>query len=120
MVGGATFDGSLAALAPFGRIVTFGMASRTPPAPLSPRSLMVGSHGVQGFWLYDCMRPEFARTMIAEPLAELVAQVVDGTIRPLAGPSYPLSAAATAHRDLRERRTTGKVVLDPRLDGAHA
>ena len=26
MVGGATFDGSLGALAPFGRLVTFGMA----------------------------------------------------------------------------------------------
>ena len=31
MVGGPTFDGSLGALAPFGRLVTFGMASRRQP-----------------------------------------------------------------------------------------
>lgn len=120
MVGGATFDGSLAALAPFGRLVTFGMASRTQPVPVPPGSLMVGSHSVIGFWLVDCMRPEVARRMVAEPLAELVQAVVAGTLRPLAGPTYPLSAAATAHRDMRARRTTGKVVLDPRLDGARA
>jgi NADPH2:quinone reductase len=120
MVGGPTFDGSLAALAPFGRIATFGMASRRAPAPVSPGSLMVGSHSVVGFWLVDCMRPEVARTLVAEPLAALVAQVVAGTLRPLAGPTYALSAARTAHQDMRARRTTGKVVLDPRLDGARA
>ena len=33
MVGGTTFDASLAALAPFGRLVTFGMAGREQPTP---------------------------------------------------------------------------------------
>ena len=35
MVGGPTFDASLAALAPVGRLATFGMASRTPPKPVN-------------------------------------------------------------------------------------
>lgn len=120
MVGGTTFDGSLAALAPFGRLVTYGMASRRPPTPVAPGSLMVGSHSVIGFWLVDCMRPNVAASMVAAPLAELVAQVSDGRLRPIEGTTYPLSSARHAHEDLRARRTTGKVVLDPRPDGAHA
>ena len=120
MVGGATFDGSLAALAPFGRIVTFGMASRRAATAIAPGSLMVGSHAVMGFWLVDCMRPAVAAAMVAAPLAELVAQVADGRLRPIEGTTYPLSAARRAHEDLRARATIGKVVLDPRLDGEPA
>ena len=120
MVGGATFDGSMAALAPFGRLVTFGMASRPPPTPVHPASLMVGSHSVIGFWLVDCMRPERVEAMVARPLRELVTMVADGRLRPLEGSTYPLSHAREAHRDLRARRTTGKVVLDPRLDRIQA
>jgi NADPH2:quinone reductase len=81
---------------------------------------MVGSHSVIGFWLVDCMRPMVAPSMVAAPLAELVAQVAAGTLRPIEGSTYALSAARHAHEDMRARRTTGKVVLDPRLDGAHA
>ncbi len=119
MVGGPTFDGSLAALARFGRIVTFGMAGRTPAHAVQPQRLMVGSHSVIGFWLVDCMTPDRARSMVAEPLRELVAQVADGRLRPVEGNVYPLSAARHAHEDMRARLTTGKVVLDPRLDGSH-
>jgi NADPH2:quinone reductase len=120
MVGGAVFDGSLAALAPFGRLVTYGMAGRRPASDIHPGSLMVGSHTVTGFWLVDCMRPDTVREMVAEPLAALVRQVAEGTLRPVVGATYPLSRAKEAHADLRARRTTGKVVLDPRLDEAHA
>lgn len=120
MVGGATFDGSMAALAPFGRLVTFGMASRRQPTPLTPGSLMVGSHAVIGFWLMDCMRPDKVSAMVAAPLRELVAAVVEGRLTPLAGHTYPLSQARAAHEDMRARRTTGKVVLAPRLDGPRA
>ena len=119
MVGGARFDGSLATLAPFGRLVTFGMASRVPATPLHPGGLMVGSHSVIGFWLMDCLRPDYVYGMVGAPLRELVAQVSDGRLRPLEGSTYPLSQARRAHADLRARRTTGKVVLDPRLDGPH-
>ena len=120
MVGGAVFDGSLSALARFGRLVTYGMAGREPAADVHPASLMVGSHTVAGFWLVDCMRPERMREMVAEPLRSLVQQVADGALRPVVGGTYPLSEARRALADLRARRTTGKVVLDPRLDEAHA
>ena len=40
MVGGPTTDASLRALAPFGRLVVYGMASRTPATPIAPSSLL--------------------------------------------------------------------------------
>jgi NADPH:quinone reductase len=51
MVGGATTDQSLAALAPFGRLVVFGMASRQNPSPVEVGELMARSRAVVGFWL---------------------------------------------------------------------
>jgi NADPH2:quinone reductase len=120
MVGGPTFDGSLDALARFGRLVTYGMASRVPPTNLSPSRLMVGSHSIIGFWLVDCMAPDRARSMVVEPLQELVASVQSGALRPIVGPIYPLSHARQAHEDLRARRTSGKVVLAPSLDEVHS
>ncbi len=113
MVGGRTFDESLRALAPFGRLVTFGMASREPAAPIAPASLMAGSKAVIGFWLVDAMRPATIATMVAKPLRELVGMVAQGTLVPLPGQTYPLDQARRAHEDLVARRTTGKVVLAP-------
>ncbi len=110
MAGGPVFDESLAALGRFGRLVTYGMASRTPPTPIAPDQLMVGSKSVVGFWLIDCLaRPG----MLAEPLAELFELTGAGALRPLLGGEYALSEAAQAHRDLRARGTVGKLVLDP-------
>jgi NADPH:quinone reductase len=110
MAGGAVFDASLDALGRFGRLVTYGMASRQPPAPVEPGRLMTGSKSVVGFWLIDCLgRPG----MLHEPLAELFDLTATGALRPLLGGEYPLSQAAQAHRDLRARTTIGKLVLDP-------
>ncbi|NUS12395.1 MAG: NADPH:quinone oxidoreductase family protein [Streptomyces sp.] len=109
MAGGPVFDASLDALAPFGRLVAYGMASRTPPTPVEPARLMGRSRAVVGFWLAHCLgRPG----MYHEPLAELLAMTADGTLRPQVGGVYGLSEAARAHVDLRERRTVGKLVLD--------
>jgi NADPH2:quinone reductase len=110
MAGGPVFDASLAALGRFGRLVTYGMASRVAPTPVEPGRLMTGSKSVVGFWLIDCLgRPG----MLAEPLAELFDLVASGALRPLPGGEYPLADAAQAHRDLRARSTAGKLVLDP-------
>jgi len=111
MVGGPTFDASLAALAPFGRLATFGMASRTPPKPVNAGELMSRSRAVVGFWLAHCFtRPE----MLQGPMAELLSMVADGSLKPIVGGTYPLSEAHRAHEDLRSRRSTGKLVLDVR------
>ena len=111
MVGGSTFDASLAALAPFGRLATFGMASRTPSTPITSGGLMSRSRAVIGFWLAHCFdRP----TMLQPPLAELLAMVQAGTLTPVVGGTYPLSEAHRAHEDLRSRASQGKLVLDCR------
>lgn len=110
MTGGSVFDASLAALAPFGRLVTFGMASRTPPLPLESAALMSKSRTVAGFWLAHCFsRPE----MLSGPMRELISLVADGELRPVVGGTYPLSEARQAHVDIRSRGTVGKLVLDP-------
>lgn len=111
MVGGPTFDASLAALAPFGRLATFGMAGRTPPSPIDPAGLMQRSRAVIGFWLVHCLGQQ---GMVKEPMAELLAMVAAGQLSPIVGAIYPLAEARRAHEDLLARRSTGKLVLDPR------
>jgi NADPH2:quinone reductase len=109
MAGGEVFEQSLAALAPFGRLVTYGIASRR-PNEISTGSLMRRSRAVVGFWLMHAVgRPD----MIDEALADLFARVRRGELRAHVGATYPLSEAAQAQVDIAERRTTGKVVLDP-------
>jgi NADPH2:quinone reductase len=109
MAGGPIFDASLAALAPFGRLVTYGIASGENNTVRSG-DLMRRSRAVVGFWLFHCIgRP----TMIDEALADLFGRVERGELRVVTGPAYPLEQAARAQTDLAERRTTGKVTLDP-------
>jgi NADPH:quinone reductase len=110
MTGGDVFTGSLSALAPFGRLVTYGMAARTPASPVHPGALMQKSRAVIGFWLAHCMtRPQ----MMDDAMTELLPLVAEGTLEPIAGGRYPLTAVREAHQDLLARRTTGKLVLDP-------
>ena len=109
MAGGAVFDASLAALAPFGRLVTYGIASHENNTVRSG-DLMRRSRAVVGFWFFHCLgRP----AMIDEALADLFERVRGGQLRVVTGPAYPLGDAAQAQTDLAERRTTGKVTLDP-------
>jgi NADPH:quinone reductase len=109
MSGGASFDAELAALAPLGRMVVFGIASRE-QRDVSTARLLRGSKAVIGFWLVHLlMRREVAAPMIGE-LLETVAR---GELEVSVGDVYPLSEAARAHEDLIARRTSGKLLLDP-------
>ncbi|WP_086819358.1 zinc-binding dehydrogenase [Allokutzneria sp. NRRL B-24872] len=111
MVGGPTFDASLAALGRFGRVITYGAASREAATPVVPAALMRGSKSVVGFWLADCFG---VPGMIGEPLAELFALAEKGQLTAIVGGDYPMTEVAKAHNDIRSRRTVGKLVLDPR------
>jgi NADPH2:quinone reductase len=110
MVGGSTFDQSVLALADFGRLITYGMASRTAPTPMHPGSLMHGSKTVAGFWLANCFAK---KEMMGDVLVELFQLISDGKLTPVIGGTYPLAEAATAHRAMLARETTGKIVLKP-------
>jgi len=105
--GGATFAGSIDALAPFGRIVVYGI-STSEPNEVRTSSLLRRSRTVTGFWFRHCLdRPG----MVDTALADLFARVAGGELRVRVGATYPLARAAQAQVDLRERRTVGKVLL---------
>lgn len=110
MAGGKVFDACLDALAPFGRLVTYGIASRE-QNDVRSGALMRKSRAVVGFWFMHCLG---RRDMVEEPLAELFGMAAGGQLRAVVGATYPLSEAARAQVDLAERRTTGKLLLDPR------
>ena len=112
MVGGKTFDASLAVLAPFGRLITYGMASRTPPTSINPAVLMGGSKTITGFWLSHCFGK---KEMMNDVINELFQLVIAGKLHPVIGATFPLSKAADAHRAMLARQTTGKIALDPAL-----
>ncbi len=109
MAGGEVFEASSRALAPFGRIVVCGIASQQ-PNEVSTGSLLRHSRAVVGFYLFHCLeRP----AMFTDALSDLFARAARGELKAIVGHTYPLEQAAQAHIDLRERRTTGKLLLDP-------
>lgn len=109
MAGGEVFEQSLAALAPFGRLVAYGIASQD-QNEIRTGELMRRSRAVVGFWLMHCIgHPK----MVDEALADLFARVASGQLRAVVGRTYPLDEAPEAHAAMQERRTTGKILLDP-------
>jgi NADPH2:quinone reductase len=109
MAGGEVFTQSLAALAPFGRLVLYGISSQQ-QNEVRTGTLLRHSRAVIGFWLMHCLgRPE----MIDEALSDLFGRAARGELRVIVGHTYPLGEAAQAQVDLQERRTTGKLLLDP-------
>jgi NADPH2:quinone reductase len=109
MSGGEVFDASYAALAPFGRIVVCGIATGE-PNEIRTGSLLRHSRAVIGFYLFHCLeRPG----MFAQALEDLFVRAAKGELQAIVGHTYKLEQAAQAQIDLRARRTTGKLLLDP-------
>lgn len=109
MAGGPAFDAGLHALAPFGRIVAYGMAGRVPATAIEPAVLMARSRAVVGFWLAHCMT---VPGMLDDAVNGLLGMIAGGELRAIAGGSYPLADARQAHEDIRGRGTVGKLTLD--------
>ncbi len=112
MVGGKTFDQSLLALGTFGKLITFGMASRTAPTPIHPGALMHGSKTVAGFWLANYFGK---KELFNDVIEELFILISDGNLKPVIGATYPLSQAGSAHKSMLARESIGKIALDPAL-----
>ena len=109
MAGGSAFEQTLEILAPFGRMVTFGIASRE-PNQLMTQKLMRTSRAVVGFWLVHLFqRPD----LLKRGIGELLGAVASGELEVVIGGVYPMSDVAQAHTALQERRTQGKLLLDP-------
>ena len=109
MAGGDAFEQCLRALAPFGRLVTFGIASRE-ENQVKTGHLMRNSRAVVGFWLVHLFgRPELLR----EGLEEVYGAAAAGELEAVISGVHPLSEAQQVHRELAARKTTGKLLLDP-------
>ena len=110
MTGGRVFDQSLAALAPLGRLAVFGLAGRTPPAPVAPTMLMAHSTAVIGFWLAHIVSQP---ALFSVAVADVLQLIAAGEIRAIIGATYALAQAGDAHRALLERNSVGKLILEP-------
>ena len=110
--GGETLTQALKAMAPFGRMIVCGQSGRK-TALVDPWQLTVPNVSVTGFYLGAFLAfPD----LIKSTLAELIGFVMTGKLLIQIGTVLPLSRAAEAHRLLEQRRTTGKVVLQPWVD----
>lgn len=109
MTGGETFDACLRTLAPFGRHVVFGVASRE-QNEVSTGHLLRNSRSVIGFWLMHLI-PH--REEVAGMIADLLGAVASGELEVTVGDVYPLADARSAHEALASRQSSGKLLLDP-------
>jgi len=109
MSGGEAFEASMRTLAPFGRMVTFGIASRE-QNEVATGSLMRNSRSVVGFWLMHLFSDPVG---MAEAVSELFGALEMGDLEVVIDSVRPLSEARQVHEDLAARRTQGKVLLDP-------
>ncbi len=111
-VGRDTFTASLDCLQPHGLLVSFGQSSGAIP-PFDPGVL------AQKGSLF-LTRPSLAsyigtREELEATATELFDVVLSGAVEIEVNQTYPLEEAATAHRDLEARKTTGSTVL--RMEG---
>lgn len=106
-VGGDIGRAALEAVAPGARIVLFGYSSGTPTRFDTDDVIRLG---ISVSWALGPRMASYPGGIAA--LARRAVQLGgQGGWRPLLS-RYPLAEAARAHRDLEERRTVGKVVLE--------
>lgn len=108
-IGKDTFETSLQAVAKYGHLVSYGNASGAVPpiniAVLAPKCITLSRPQV---FPYIAERSD-----LLDAAENLFAAVRQDIIRADISHIYPLSEAATAHRDLESRRTTGQIILLP-------
>jgi NADPH:quinone reductase len=110
MIGGSFFDQSLAALAPFGRLVVYGTASRQ-PSSLVPQRLMPMNQTVTGYYVSHWFKARHERARNA--FAAVAELVLNKRLQVEIAAQLPLEKAAEAHRIMEARQATGKYVLKP-------
>lgn len=106
---------SLAILAPGGELVVYGALNIQRFQFGAPElvGLIFKNQSLTGFALPTLLTADRLKAGLAE-LFELAAR---GELKVRIGGTYPLEAAAEAHRALEGRGTTGKLVLAPSIEG---
>ncbi|GHJ42077.1 zinc-binding dehydrogenase [Streptomyces sp. TS71-3] len=108
-VGGETFSASLASLAAFGRLVSFGNASSAQPWSVGQPELYPLGVSVAGFSILTLART--APTELRALAERAFATVADGTVSLPVTAEFALEEAAEAHRLMGARGSTGKLLL---------
>ena len=109
-VGGDVFDRSMDALAHFGRLVTFGVASGEVASAENQR-LLFENKTVTGFHLGQASYHDPNKVMKAIP--ELTQKLQSGELEVILGKDFDLEDAAEAHQYIEDRKSSGKIVLKP-------
>ena len=107
-VGKTTFEGSLDSLAPRGMLVLFGQSSGPVP-PLDPQVL--NSKGSLFLTRPTMGHYVASREELLARVHDLFRWIEEGWLSVRIDRTYDLSEAASAHRALEGRETTGKVLL---------
>jgi Zn-dependent alcohol dehydrogenases len=101
LVGTATFESSLKSLAHGGRMVIVGSHTGT-TLSASPQAMIANEWEILG-----------SRNVTKRELAEVVALVAAGRVKPIVTGTYPLEEAESLHQRLRKQEIIGRVVLEP-------
>ena len=103
-------NGGLKPLAKGGHWVVYGAqsASEKGLSGSDLAGLIFGGQTVRGYSLYEA-----GPQAMAAALKQLLAWTDEGRLTIIATDRFPLADAAEAHRAIADRRTTGKVVLEP-------
>lgn len=111
-VGGDAFAQALRSVAWSGRILVIGFASGSVPQ-IPANHVLVKNVDIMGFqWgSYRTRRPE----LLTQGFARLVGWYAEGRLQPVVSHRLKLAAVPEAYRLLRERRATGKIVLETRV-----
>jgi NADPH2:quinone reductase len=108
-VGGETLKASLASLAVFGRLVSFGNASSAEPWRVGQPELYPTGLSVAGFSILTLAQT--APDALRELTAKAFATVADGVVSLPVTAEFPLEEASEAHRLMGGRTSTGKLLL---------
>ena len=108
-VGGETAEQAARALRPLGRHLVIGFASGRPPV-IRPNVALVKNVDVIGFYWGGYL--SFDPAPLRASLSEIASLAAKGEITPRIGLRLPLERADEGLQALRDRRVTGKVVID--------
>lgn len=109
-VGGEQFDAAFRATNPEGRLLTIGFASGTVPQ-IKANHLLVKNLSVMGLYWGGLLKVR--PSVVTDSLATLMDWYVAGKIKPHVSHVLPLDQVADALDLLRNRKSTGKVVITP-------
>jgi NADPH:quinone reductase-like Zn-dependent oxidoreductase len=123
-VGGKSFTKSARCLGPGGRLIVYGMSSVV--GPDGRRDLLRAAKGIMQTRRYHPLklidsnlavigvhigRMRGREALLRREMKEILEMYARGEIKPVVGKTFPLAAAADAHRYIHARQNIGKVVL---------